>query len=86
MLLQKKNAILNFLTQGAARALHVQPLLVFITKDKTMRAIIKESPSASVFDSIGPIELDLALQNFQLDGHMHALKLFKINKWVNAIL
>ena len=24
----KKNSILNFLTQGAARALHVQPLLV----------------------------------------------------------
>ena len=55
-----------------------------------MRAMVKESPSAppktSVIDSIGPIEFDLVLQNFQLDGHMHALKLFKINKWVNAIL
>lgn len=79
MLLQKKKKCYFKFSHSRDSTLHVQPLLAFITKDKTMRAVIKESPSASVFDSIGPIELDLALQNFQLDGHMHALKLFKIN-------
>ena len=84
------NLIKQELYQLTKQKEHRQNEHMFITKDKSKRAMVKESPSpppeTSVIDSIGPIELDLVLQNFQLDGHMHALKLFKINKWVNALL